>query len=137
MSFWYYFNYCCMLLWCKTFRYFRWVQSCSLLFVSSQNKLILTVRKLERIGIGIEMILQMRLSKFKLIMSQHPLDKPSLWRSGSSAKVSHSFMLMDEILPFVIFKWHLVSTSNKYLNSYTKRWCTKYKLLLTSSDIST
>ena len=33
-------------------------------------------------------------------------------------------------------KWHLVGTNNEYLNGYTKRWCTIYKLLLTSSDIS-
>ena len=39
------------------------------------------------------------------------------------------------ISSFVISKWHL-STNNKYLNGYTERWCTKYKLLLTSSDIS-
>ena len=35
-----------------------------------------------------------------------------------------------------VSKWHPLSTNNKYLNGYTKRWCTKYKLLLTSSDIS-
>ena len=91
---------------------------------------------MERIENGTEMILQTRFSKFKPITSQYPLDKTSLWKSGSSAKVSHSFLLMDGILPCVIFNWHLVSTSNKYLNDYTKGWCTKYKLLLISSDIS-
>ena len=34
-----------------------------------------------------------------------------------------------------VSKWHPLSMNNKYLNGYTKRWCTKYELLLTSSDI--
>ena len=38
----------------------------------------------------------------------------------------------DSIL--FISKWHLLSTDNK-LSGYTKRRCTKYKLLLTSRDI--
>ena len=35
-----------------------------------------------------------------------------------------------------ISKWHILSTNSKHLNGYTKRWCTKYKILLTSCDIS-
>ena len=35
-----------------------------------------------------------------------------------------------------ISKGHLLSMNKKYLNGYTKRRYTKYKLLLTSSDIS-
>ena len=56
--------------------------------------------------------------------------KPSLWSSASSAKFEHFFSWwMKFLLPFVIFHWDLLSANNKYLHDYTKRRCTKYKLI--------
>ena len=33
----------------------------------------------------------------------------------------------------LVSKWHLLSTKNKYLNGYTKRRCTKYKLFVNNN----